>query len=117
MTSVVMAFNYTCAKHRIPFVTGGVTAFNYTCVEHTSAITMVLQRTSITLVVRETELRYNWWSNSVQSHFCEAQDCVVTGGSTAFIYTCFAKNRIALSLVLQRLSITLVVRSTELRCH
>jgi len=37
--------------------------------------------------------------------------------ATAFNYTCCVKRRIALSLVDQRLSITLVVRNTELRCH
>jgi len=90
------------------------------------------------LVVGSTELRCHCWSNGFQLHLlCEAQNCVVTVGATAFNYACCAKHRIALSLLEQRLSInaccakhrialslleqrlsiTLVVRSTELRCH
>jgi len=100
-------------------VTGGATAFNYTCsAKHRIALSLVKQRLSITLVLRSTELRCHWWSNSFQLHLlCETQNCVVTGGATAFNYTCCAKHRIALSLVEQRLSITLVVWNTELRCH
>jgi len=77
---------------------------------------MVLLRLSITLV-RSTELRFHWWSNGFQLQMlCEAQDFVFTGLATAFKYTC-AKHRNAFSLVEQRLSITLVVRYTGLRCH
>jgi len=100
-------------------VAGGEMAFNYTCcAKHRIALSLVEQRLSITLVVGSTELRCHWWSNGFQLHFlCEAQNCLVTGGATAFNYTCCAKHRIALSLVEQRLSITRVVRSTELPCH
>jgi len=46
---------------------------------------------------------------------CVKQNCVVTDGPTAYNYTC-VKHRIALSLVDQWLTITLVW-NTELRCH
>jgi len=156
VTGGATAFNYTCAKHRVALslvlerlsitlvvrntelcchlwinrfqlhflcesqncvVTGGATAFNYTCANHRFALSLVEQRLSITLVLRNTELRCHWRSNSFQLHLCESQICVVTGVSTAFNYTSFAKHRIALSLVLQRLSITSGLRNTELRCH
>jgi len=77
----------------------------------------VEQRLTIALV-RNKELRCNWCCNGFQFHsLCEAQNCVVTVGGTAFKYACCAKHRIASSLLLRRLSITHVVRSTELRCH
>jgi len=115
-------------------VTVGATAFNYTCAKRRISLSQVEQRISITLLY-ETELRchgrsngfqldlceakncvFTGWKYGCQLHLlCEAQNCFFTGGATAFNYTC-AKNRIALSLMLQRLSITLVL-STELRCH
>jgi len=99
-------------------VADGSTAFNYTCVKHRIALSLLDQRLSITLVVWNTELRCHWWSNGSQLHLlCETQNCVVTVGATAFNYTCCVKHRIALSLMKQRLSITLVVWNTELRCH
>jgi len=98
--------------------TGGATALNYNCyAKHRISLSLVLQRLSITLVVQSTELRFPLWSNGFQLHLYEAQNWVATGGATAFNYTCFAKHRIALSLVLQWISITLVMRNTELRCH
>ena len=99
-------------------VTVGATAFNYTsCAKHRIALSLVEQRLLITIGVRSRELRCHWWSNGFQLHLvCEAQNCVVTVGATDFNKTC-AKHRSALSQVLQRLSITLVVRNTELRCH
>jgi len=97
--------------------TGRATAFNYSCcAKNRIALSQVEQRLWITLVVRNTELRCHWWSNGFQLHLCETNNCVVTGVETAFNYTC-AKNRITLSLVEQRLTITLVVGSIELRCH
>jgi len=116
------------------YYSGGPTAFNYTCAKHRIALSLVDQGLSITLHVRNTELLCHWWSDVFQLHLCETQNCVVTGGATAFNYTCAkqicvviggatafnyicAKHRIALSLVVQRLSITLVVRSILLRCH
>jgi len=90
------------------------TAFIYSCAKHIFALSLLEQRLSITLVVRSRELRFHWWSNGFQLHLCETQNCVVTVVARAFNYT-FAKHRIALSLVEQRLSITLL-RSTELRC-
>jgi len=100
-------------------VTVGATAFDYTCcAKHRIALSLLEQRLSITLVVRSTELRCHCWSNGFRLHLlCEAQNCIVTVGATTFDYTCCAKHRIALSLLEQRLSIALVVRSTELRCH
>jgi len=171
VAGVTTAFNFTCAKHRIALslveqplsiklvrikvlgchwwrngfqlhlfcetqnclVSGGPTAFNNTsCAKHRIALSLVEQSISITHV-RNTELRCHWYSNGFQLHFCEAQNCVVTGGVTAFNNTCSAKNRFALPLVEQRLSITIerkfisfslvlqqlsikLVRSTELRC-
>ena len=99
------------------FVTGGARAFNYTfCANHTIALSQVEQRLLNTLV-RKTELRCHWWSKGFQLHLlCETQNCVVTGGEKAFNYTCCAKHRIAFILVLQWLSITRVVRSTNFRC-
>jgi len=71
----------------------------------------------ITLVVRNIELRFHWCCNGFQLHmFCEEQNCVIIGGAKAYHYTCCAKI-IALSLVEQPLSITLVMRNTELRCY
>ena len=119
-------------------VSGGTMSFNYTgCAKHRIALWLVEQRLPITLGlpntelrchwwsigfqtlgVRNTDLRCPWWSIGFQLHLvCEKQNCVVTGGASAFNYTWCAKHRIALSLVEQRLPIILGVRSTELRFH
>ena len=90
-------------------VTRGATVFNYTWSgKHRFALLLVLQRLSITLVVRSTELRFHCCSIGFQLHLCDTQNCVVTGRATAFNYTFCAKRRIALSFVEQRLSIALV---------
>ena len=89
-------------------VNGVATAFNYTCAKHRIAFSLVEQRLSITNVVRSTGFRFHWFSNGIQIHLCETQECVFTGGAKAFNYTCCAIHRIALSLVEQRLSITLL---------
>ena len=68
-------------------------------------------------LICETYFRFHGWCNGFQLHLlCEAQNCVFTVVASDFNYTC-AIHRIALSLVEQRLSITLFVRSAELRCH
>jgi len=46
---------------------------------------LVMQRLSITLDVRNSEMRYHWWSNGFKLYLlCETQYCVVTVGATAF---------------------------------
>ena len=110
-------FQLHLCESQICVVTGGATAFNYTCsAKYRIALSLEEQQLSITLV-RITDLRCHRCFNGFQLHFfCEAQNCVVTGVATAFNYIWSAKHRITLSLVEQRLSITLV-RSTGLRCH
>jgi len=98
-------------------VTVGGTAFNCTCAKHRIALSLLLRRISIKLVVRSTELLCHWWSNGSQLHLCEAQLFIVTVGATVSNYTLCAKHSLALSLVEQRLSITFGVRNTEERCH
>ena len=97
-------------------VTVGATALIKTCAKHRIALSVVEQRLSITIVVRNTELRCHLWSNGFQLPLlCETQNCVFTCGATAFNYNWCAKHKIAFSLVEQRLSITIGVRSTKLR--
>ena len=60
---------------------GGATVFNYTCAKHRIVFSLLLQLLSITLVVRNTELRCYWWSNGFQLHLCEAQYFIVAGGA------------------------------------
>jgi len=94
------------------------TAFNYTCCpKHRIAFSLVEKLLSITLVGIK-QLRCHSCCNGFQLQLlCDAQNCVATGGATAYNYTCCAKHRIAFSLVEQRLRIKLVVLNTELRCH
>jgi len=82
------------------------------CAKHGFALSLVLQRLSITLVVRSKDLRCHWCSNGFQLHLCEAYNCVVRGRATALNYISCAKHRIAFSLVEHRLSITFVVQNT-----
>ena len=97
-------------------ITGVATAINYTCAKQRIALSLMEQRHSITHIMRNSVLRFHWWSNGIQLQLlCETQDCVVIGGVTAFNYRC-VKQRIALSLVELKLSIT-DVRNTQLRCH
>ena len=72
------------------------------------------ERRLLITLVRNTELRCDWWTNGLQLHLCEAENCVVTDGPTAYNYTC--EKTIALSLMDKRLTITLVW-NRELRCH
>jgi len=136
-TGGATAFNCNCAKHRTvcqwwsngfqvhlfceaqkSVVTGGAKACKYTCAKSRIALSLVEQRLSITLAVRNTELRCHWSCNDFQLHLlCETQNCVVTVGGTAFNYTWCAKLRNGLWLLEGRHSITLGVRSTELGCY
>jgi len=110
VTGGALAFRHLVCETQICVVRGGASAFNYTwCAKNRIALSLVEHRLSITLGVRNTELRCHWWSNGYQLYLvCEAQNCVFTGVATAFNYTC-AKHRITLSLVEQQLSITLVL--------